>query len=365
MGAEQSRILVPVGESSTFRNTVAYALREAQAGAEGGESAAVHFVYPARWRALDGNDLDDSAAADLLERVTVWAEEDLDTDGDDEPDVAVDVETSIVGADRYLFSPRDFADELVEYARRNDLGRVVVDPEFQPGGSAPMLRPFEVELTRSDLAVEEAPVERQTTRTGLVSRVTFSKSVLTFGATYAFYLAVAGSLAPFELATGGLTALLATVAFANVSFVTSPSLRRTGRRAVRLLVFVPYLVWEITKANVAIAYIILHPDLPIDPEMRRFRGAVWGNLPVTTLGNSITLTPGTLTVDVGRDGLVIHTLTASARDDLAAGGLERAVRFIFYGRAGARIPTPSERGSVSLLGDDQEREPPELREGGE
>jgi len=363
MEADSSRILVPVGESSTFRNTVAYALREAQAGANAGHSATVHFVFPARWRAVDGNDLDDSAAAtDLLERVAVWAEEDLDYDEDEEPEV--EVETAIVGADRYLFSPGDFAAVLVEYARQNDLDRVVVDPEFQPGGNAPMLRSFEVELTRSDLAVEEAPVDRQTTRTRLVSRATLSKGVLTFGATYAFYLAIAGSLSPFELVTGGLTALLATVAFSNVSFVTSPSLFRTGRRLVRLALFVPYLVWEITKANITIAYIILHPDLPIDPEMRRFRGAVWGGLPVTTLGNSITLTPGTLTVDVDREGLIIHTLTADARDDLAAGGLERAVRFVFYGRAGARIPTPTERGSISLFGDDEETEtPPELREG--
>ncbi|WP_336021934.1 monovalent cation/H+ antiporter subunit E [Halobellus salinisoli] len=365
MGADSSRILVPVGESSTFRNTVAYALREAQAGAEAGEPAAVHFVYPARWRALDGNAVDESAAAtDLLERVSVWAEEDLEYDDEEETDV--EVETAIVGADRYLFSPGDFADELAEYARRNDLDRVVVDPEFQPGGNAPMLRSFEVELTRSELAVEEAPVERQTTRTRLVARATPSKGVLTFGATYAFYLAIAGSLAPFELATGGLTALLAAAAFSNVSFVTSPSLRRTSRRLVRLMIFVPYLVWEITKANVTIAYIILHPDLPIDPEMRQFRGAVWGSLPVTTLGNSITLTPGTLTVDVDRDGLVIHTLTADARDDLAAGGLERAVRFVFYGRTGARIPTPVERESISLLGGDEETEtPPELREDGD
>ena len=354
MSAGSSRILVPVGESSTFRNTVAYALREARSGAtEGDEQATVHFVYPARWRTVDGDSLDDTeAAADLLERVAVWAEEDLDYDEEDEP--PVEIETAIVGADRYLFSPGDFAAILVEYAHRIGLDRVVVDPEFQPGGSAPMLRPFEVELSRSDLSVEEAPVERQTTRTRLVSRATVSKGLATFGATYAFYLVIGGHLTTFNLVTGGLTALLATIAFSNVMFVTSPSPRRTTLRILRLGLFVPYLVWEITKANIAIAYIILHPDLPIDPEMRRFRAAVWGGLPVTTLANSITLTPGTLTVDIGRDGLDIHTLTGDARDDLAAGSLERAVRFVYYGRSGARIPTPTERGSISLLGPDGE-----------
>ena len=351
MAAGSSRILVPVGESSTVRNTVAYALREARSGVEAGEDATVHFVYPARWRIVDGDARDDSSAArDLLERVRVWAEEDLDTDEDEA--FPVEIETAIVGADRYLFSPGDFASVLVEYARASDLDRVVVDPEYQPGGNAPMLRPFQVELTRSDLAVEEAPVERQTTRTRLVSRTTLSKGIATFGVTYAFYLLVAGTLTPFDLATGGLTAVLAAIIFSNVAFVTSPSVRRSTLRVLRMGLFVPYLVWEIVKANLVIAYIILHPDLPIDPEMRRFRAAVWGGLPVTTLANSITLTPGTLSVDIDRDGLQIHTLTGDARDDLAAGGLERAVRFVFYGRSAARIPTPTERGSIALVDDD-------------
>ena len=350
MAAGSARILVPVGESSTFRNTVAYAVREARSAAEAGADAAtVHFVVASRGRAFDG-DLDDDAATDTLDRAAVWAREDLDYDEDTETP-AVEITTAVVGADRYLFSPEDFADIVVEYADEFDLDRVIVDPEYQPGGNAPMLLPFERELANSPLAVEEAPVDRRTARVPLVSRTTLSKGIATFGATYAFYLLIAGSLTPFNLATGGLTALLSAVAFASVSFVTSPSPRRTGLRIARMLLFIPYLIWEITKANLSIAYIILHPSLPIDPEMQRFRVAVWGGLPVTTLGNSITLTPGTLTVDVGREGLDIHTLTGDARDDLAAGGLERAVRFVFYGRAGARVPTPAERGSISAIDD--------------
>ena len=354
MAGDSARILVPVGESSTVRNTVAYAVREARSGAEAGDdTAAVHFVCPARGRIADG-DLGDDVATDLLDRAVVWAREDLDYDEDEDSDddgPEVEIETAVVGADRYLFSPSDYATIMVEYATEFGLDRVVVDPEFQPGGNAPMLLPFERELAQSSLTVEEAPVDRRTARVPLVSRTTVSKGVATFGATYAFYLLVAGSLSPFNLATGALTAFLAATGFASISLVTSPSPRRTGLRIARMLLFIPYLVWEIAKANIAIAYIILHPSLPIDPEMRRFRVAVWGGLPVTTLGNSITLTPGTLTVDVGRDGLDIHTLTGDARDDLAAGGLERAVRFVFYGRSGARISTPAERGSISTIDD--------------
>ena len=355
MAGDSARILVPVGESSTVRNTVAYAVREARSGAEAGDgTATVHFVCPARGRITDG-ELGDDVATDLLDRAVVWAREDLGYDDDGDSDAAdgpeVEIKTAVVGADRYLFSPNDYATVMVEYATEFGLDRVVVDPEFQPGGNAPMLLPFERELAKSSLTVEEAPVDRRTARVPLVSRTTVSKGVATFGATYAFYLLIAGSLSLFNLATGALTALLAAAGFASISFVASPSPRRTGLRVARMVLFIPYLIWEITKANITIAYIILHPSLPIDPGMRRFRVAVWGEIPVTTLGNSITLTPGTLTVDVGPDGLDIHTLTGSARDDLAAGGLERAVRFVFYGRSGARISTPAERGSISTIDD--------------
>ena len=77
--------------------------------------------------------------------------------------------------------------------------------------------------------------------------------------------------------------------------------------------------------------------------------AVWGGSPLTTLANSITLTPGTLTVRAEGQDLYVHALFPSAREGLFAGTLERAVRFVFYGRAAAAIATPAERGDTELL----------------
>jgi multicomponent Na+:H+ antiporter subunit E len=91
------------------------------------------------------------------------------------------------------------------------------------------------------------------------------------------------------------------------------------------------------------AYVILHPSLPIDPSVVEYEGAVWGSLPSTTLANSITLTPGTLTIEVVESHFYVHALIPSARDGLLGGALERAVRFVFYGRSAMRIPTPEER----------------------
>jgi multicomponent Na+:H+ antiporter subunit E len=80
--------------------------------------------------------------------------------------------------------------------------------------------------------------------------------------------------------------------------------------------YVPWLVVEIVKANLAVTRIVLHPRLPLDPVVLRFRLPVRGDLAVTTLANSITLTPGTITLDVEGDQMVVHALTPVPLSDL-------------------------------------------------
>jgi multicomponent Na+:H+ antiporter subunit E len=177
----------------------------------------------------------------------------------------------------------------------------------------------------------------------LVRRGTVAQYLTLFGVSYGFYLLLAGSLATFELVTGAISAGIVATALWGISLTSPVNPGRTVGQLGRGVLYVPYLLWQIAKANVEIAYVVLHPDLPIDPEVVEFDAAVWSALPVTTLANSITLTPGTLTIDVSRRHFTVHTLTRSSREDLFSGALERAVRFVFYGRAAARISSPLER----------------------
>jgi multicomponent Na+:H+ antiporter subunit E len=335
------RLVVPVTDSATVRQAVAHAVRLAlDNAAETGERAAVHFVYPlAKRPRFDVADEGVERARDLLERATVWAQEDV---GDDDAP-SLDVETAVIGADQYLFGPDDYADVIVRYAREHDLGLAVFDPNFDPLGTTPLLPSLENEVRRTGLEVVEAPVTRERRGTRLVRRGTAAQFLTLFGVSFGFYLLLAGSFAPFELATGAISAGVVAFALWGISLTTPVEPGRTVLRLLRFVLYVPYLLWEIVKANVSIAYVVLHPKLPIDPELVEFDAAVWSALPVTTLANSITLTPGTLTVDVSRQHFTVHTLTESSRKDLFDGGLERAVRFVFYGRAAARIPTPAER----------------------
>jgi multicomponent Na+:H+ antiporter subunit E len=219
----------------------------------------------------------------------------------------------------------------------------VFDPGFNPFGTTPLLPPLENEVRRAGIEVEEAPVQRERRGPLLERSGTVAQYLALFGVSYGFYLLLAGSLAPFELVTGAISAGIVATALWGISLTTPVDLVRTGKQLGRFALFAPYMLYEIAKANVEIAYVVLHPDLPIDPETVEFDAAVWSELPVTTLANSITLTPGTLTVDVSKEHFTVHTLTRSSREELFSGGLERAVRFLFYGRAAARIPSPLER----------------------
>ncbi|MFQ5828458.1 MAG: Na+/H+ antiporter subunit E [Candidatus Methylomirabilia bacterium] len=97
----------------------------------------------------------------------------------------------------------------------------------------------------------------------------------------------------------------------------------------RFLAYLPWLLGQIIIANLQIAYVILHPRLPIAPEVVRFPTALRGDLAQTALGNSITLTPGTLTLDVGGDEFVVHALTHEAARQVLSRTMERRVARAF------------------------------------
>jgi multicomponent Na+:H+ antiporter subunit E len=342
-------VVVPIGESVTMRQTVAHAAETVAGAVDERGPSRLHLVYAVPWRPIAGESERMAEALELLERAAVWAREDLghedpETSSPDGETPPVEVLTATVGVDEYLFSPADYAEVILSYAEANGADRILLDPEYAPAGRAPMLRRLQSELGGASVPAEEAPVERPRRGVVLAGRETASQYLTVFALSFAFYQLLGGfGHLTFNVITGAISATIAALVLGRVSFTRPPNLRRITVQTARLFVYAPYLLWEIAKANLDIAYVVLHPSLPIDPRMVEFDGAVWGDMPVTTLANSITLTPGTLTVDVDREKFHIHALTKSSRDDLLAGGLERAVRFVFYGRAAMNIPTPAER----------------------
>ncbi|MCF7907735.1 MAG: Na+/H+ antiporter subunit E [Candidatus Omnitrophica bacterium] len=70
--------------------------------------------------------------------------------------------------------------------------------------------------------------------------------------------------------------------------------------------YLPRFLWECFKANIDVAYRILHPNLPIKPGIVKVKTTLKTDTALTFLANSITLTPGTLTVDIDKDDGVLY-----------------------------------------------------------
>jgi multicomponent Na+:H+ antiporter subunit E len=85
-----------------------------------------------------------------------------------------------------------------------------------------------------------------------------------------------------------------------------------------------------------VAGIILHPKLPIAPRLIRHETKLRSDSELVVLGNSITLTPGTITVEIAPGELVVHAIDAAASEDLLGGALERRVSRIFPATEGDR-----------------------------
>ena len=86
-----------------------------------------------------------------------------------------------------------------------------------------------------------------------------------------------------------------------------------------------WLAWEIVKSSWTVAKITLHPSLPISPKMIRVVAGQKTPLGVSIYGQSITLTPGTITVAVKGHDLTVHALTSAGAADLATGEMDQRV----------------------------------------
>ena len=94
---------------------------------------------------------------------------------------------------------------------------------------------------------------------------------------------------------------------------------------LRLTTYVPWLIWAIVKSNIDIAVRILNPRLPISPRIIKVKASQKTDLGRVIYANSITLTPGTVTVDVEGDELTVHALTRGTAEDLETGDMDRRV----------------------------------------
>ena len=95
---------------------------------------------------------------------------------------------------------------------------------------------------------------------------------------------------------------------------------------VRFSLYIPWLIWEIIKANFHILKLIFHPRMrdKINPHIVTFETGLTSDLAITTLANSITLTPGTITVNATSDGVFrVHAIDTPSAEALPGAMLQK------------------------------------------
>jgi len=86
------------------------------------------------------------------------------------------------------------------------------------------------------------------------------------------------------------------------------------KRFIFFLAYIGVLFWEIIKANFDVAYRVLHPKMPIKPGIVTIKTGLKSDIAKMILANSITLTPGTFTLDILGDNLLIHWINVKTED---------------------------------------------------
>jgi len=101
---------------------------------------------------------------------------------------------------------------------------------------------------------------------------------------------------------------------------------RSVRATPRLIGYAGWLLWAVVKSGIDVAKRIWDPRLPIRPTWRRLEIPSLSAAQKTLYANSITLTPGTLTTDVGQDHFMVHSLTEEGMRELDEGEMGERIR---------------------------------------
>lgn len=150
---------------------------------------------------------------------------------------------------------------------------------------------------------------------------------------FSFWLLFTFNLELANLIVGSFVAGLTSVLFARF-FVHTIDKLVEPHRYFWLIVYIFIFIWECIKANFDVAYRVLHPAMPIKPGIVKVKLSIKSEMARTILANSITMTPGTITVDIVDDYLYVHWIYVSSNDPEVyskkiAGRFEKIIKKIF------------------------------------
>ena len=119
-----------------------------------------------------------------------------------------------------------------------------------------------------------------------------------------------------HLIVGAFVALFVALIAGDLFIATPEKLKHPHRYWYFFVFYLPKFLWECFKANIDVAYRVIHPALPINPGIVKVKTKLKTDTALTFLANSITLTPGTMSVDIDKDNgvLYIHWINVIDKD---------------------------------------------------
>jgi multicomponent Na+:H+ antiporter subunit E len=135
---------------------------------------------------------------------------------------------------------------------------------------------------------------------------------------FLIWLMLTGSTDPVNLVVGLVLAAIFAIIFGKNSMVFG-KLRFTPKMFYYSFLYLIVFLWELIKSNVRVALMVISPSLPINPGIIKVKTKLKSPMGRMILANSITLTPGTLTIDIKEDTFYIHWIDVKTLDPEKAG----------------------------------------------
>ncbi|MFH1640229.1 MAG: Na+/H+ antiporter subunit E [Chloroflexota bacterium] len=148
---------------------------------------------------------------------------------------------------------------------------------------------------------------------------------------FVFWIAITASFTIYNILSGLVCSFF-------VAFLTQRILGRgldpdiTIPFLLRFPVFALSITWEIIKANIDVAMIVINPRLPIEPRIFPVKTRLKGDLPRAVYAAVINLTPGTVVVDIQDDVFSVHGLAARHEEGFARRPKEQMIARLFRQR---------------------------------
>ncbi len=150
-----------------------------------------------------------------------------------------------------------------------------------------------------------------------------ARSVSLFAVLYGVWLLLSGIWEPFFLITGAVCSLLVVIVAQRMDVVDGEG--HPIHLTWRATLYFPWLFWQIILSNLDVAKRILGPRSQLDPDVGWVDATQKSTTGLVTFANSITLTPGTISLTVQEDRIHVHAIDKSGLEQLKTGDMDRRV----------------------------------------